>query len=319
MKEWKKTHPDSSEDESSSEDEEPATKKQRRTSKLNPLQQFLKKNQPKKPNSAYILFSQKYRDAAKAKNPDLKSSQLMGKLAAMWKNVDPEEKVAFESKAKILKERYQKAMLDFENGPKAEFIRNNPGCNAKVESSSSEEESSSSEEESSDDDEEEEDEPKKRKVLTPEEKFIKANKPKNPVSAYIMFCSKIREEQKKINPKLNGPKLLKVLGAKWKEISKEDKAAYQEKAKALRTQYNIDLKKFREGPLAKWRVENKDKLASNNDNKKATKKRKVNTKDDTSDSSDDDESSDDDKKKPAKKMKKSATTSSSQQGKVVIA
>ena len=91
-----------------------------------------------------------------------------------------------------------------------------------------------------------------------------------------MFCGKIREEQKKLNPKLTGPKLLKVLGAKWKEVSKEEKAVYQEKAKALRAQYNIDLKTFKEGPLAKWRVENKDKLASNNVNKK----RKVDTNDD---------------------------------------
>ena len=77
-----------------------------------------------------------------------------------------------------------KNILDFETGPKAEFIRNNPGCNAKIESSSDED--SSSEDDSSDDDE-----PKKRKVLSPEQQFIKKNKPKNPVSAYIIFCHRI--------------------------------------------------------------------------------------------------------------------------------
>ena len=65
---------------------------------------------------------------------------------------------------------------------------------------------------------------------------------------------------------------MKQLGAKWKVLTAEDKVQYQEKAKALREQYNKDWKAFQEGPLAKWREENKDKL---DENKKPAKKRKV--------------------------------------------
>jgi len=268
LKEWKKTHPDSSDDESSSEDEKAkgrGTKKGRKRRKLNPLQQFLKKNQPKKPNSAYILFCTQHRNEVKTSNPELKSSQIMIKLAGLWKEVGAEEKAKFELLSNEMKEQYKKDILDFETGPKAEFIRNNPGCNAKIESSSDED--SSSEDDSSDDDE-----PKKRKVLSPEQQFIKKNKPKNPVSAYIIFCSENREAGKKGNPGITGPNLMKQLGAKWKVLTAEDKVQYQEKAKALREQYNKDWKAFQEGPLAKWREENKDKL---DENKKPAKKRKV--------------------------------------------
>ena len=74
---------------------------------MNPLQQFLKKNQPKKPNSAYILFCTQHRNEVKTSNPELKSSQIMIKLAGLWKEVGAEEKAKFELLSNELKDQYK--------------------------------------------------------------------------------------------------------------------------------------------------------------------------------------------------------------------
>ena len=155
----------------------------------------------------------------------------------------------------------------FKSGPQAKFIAENPGCDKKPEESSSEEEDSS-DEDSSEEDSSDDDEPRKRKKLTPEQIFIKANKPKPSPSAYILFCAEHREEAKKEAPNSNGAALMKLLGTKWKAASKDVRAAFLKKAKDLREQYNVDMKAFNDGPLAEWREKNG----------MATKKRKVNDK-----------------------------------------
>jgi hypothetical protein len=57
-------------------------------------------------------------------------------------------------------------------------------------------------------------------------------KPKQGLSAYIIFTSDIREQTKKENPDLPMTDLSKVMGAKWKALTDEEKAPYVAKSEA---------------------------------------------------------------------------------------
>jgi len=57
-------------------------------------------------------------------------------------------------------------------------------------------------------------------------------KPKQGLSAYIIFTSDIREQTKKENPDLPMTDLSKVMGAKWMALTDEEKAPYVAKSEA---------------------------------------------------------------------------------------
>ena len=108
-------------DGSSSEEEVAPTKRKKK--KLNPIEAFRKKNQPKKSPPAYLLFSMEHRMPLKAKHPELKQKDLLKIIGAMWQKTSKEERAPFEEKAKERKAQYQKDMAAFEAGPLAEFMK----------------------------------------------------------------------------------------------------------------------------------------------------------------------------------------------------
>merc|ERR1712216_882635 len=108
-------------DESSSDEEVVSTKRKKK--KLNPIEAFRKKNQPKKSPPAYLLFSMEHRMPLKAKHPELKQKDLLKIIGAMWQKTSKEERAPFEELAKQRKAQYQKDMAAFEAGPLAEFMK----------------------------------------------------------------------------------------------------------------------------------------------------------------------------------------------------
>ena len=67
-------------------------------------------NAPKKPLSAYIIFSKERRASVVAENPGMKVGEVAKVLGARWKAIGAEEKSVFEAKAKEDKARYQAEM-----------------------------------------------------------------------------------------------------------------------------------------------------------------------------------------------------------------
>lgn len=63
---------------------------------------------------------------------------------------------------------------------------------------------------------------------------------KNYVSGWLLFRRAHGQQAKKVLEKLrivaSGPNLVKVLGAMWAEIGEEQRAVYNEKAKAIRSE-----------------------------------------------------------------------------------
>jgi len=73
----------------------------------------------------------------------------------------------------------------------------------------------------------------KSKLKWPKTKVKKdPTKPKQGLSAYIIFTSEIREQTKKENPTMPMTELSKVMGTKWKALSDDEKAPYVAKSEA---------------------------------------------------------------------------------------
>lgn len=63
-------------------------------------------NEPKRPLSSFMLFSQKHRDEIKAKNPDVSFGQVGKLLGQSWKDISPEEKAVIENETAEAKAAY---------------------------------------------------------------------------------------------------------------------------------------------------------------------------------------------------------------------
>ena len=76
----------------------------------------------------------------------------------------------------------------------------------------------------------------KKKEETEAKKAAKAAHPKKPRSAFFIFCAGVREKIVEENPELKGKttEVSKVLGARWKEISDEEKKALEAQAEEER-------------------------------------------------------------------------------------
>jgi len=62
-----------------------------------------------------------------------------------------------------------------------------------------------------------------------------SNAPKNALSAFMFFCSASRPAMKEANPDWGIPEMGKALGAKWKELSDEEKQPFNDQAAADKT------------------------------------------------------------------------------------
>ena len=70
------------------------------------------------------------------------------------------------------------------------------------------------------------------------------NAPKNPKSAYVIFCQEKREEVKKANPEMPAKEIMKELGKLWKATEEEDRGEFQEKAKEDKERYTEEMKNY---------------------------------------------------------------------------
>lgn len=73
-------------------------------------------NEPKKPLSAFFLFSNEKRLAVKAENAEFSIGEIGKKLGEMWRGMSDASKVPFEEAAKRAKEKYARAMEAFKEG-----------------------------------------------------------------------------------------------------------------------------------------------------------------------------------------------------------
>ncbi|GJN93760.1 hypothetical protein Rhopal_006817-T1 [Rhodotorula paludigena] len=106
------------------------------------------------------------------------------------------------------------------------------------------------------------------------------NAPKRSLSAYMHFSQDQRATVKEENPDVTFGEIGKILGAKWKELPEDERAPYEEKAKADKARY--------EKEKAAYEAENPDAAPA-----KAAPKKKAPAKKAKKASSDDDDEEDD--------------------------
>lgn len=70
-------------------------------------------NAPKKPSTAFILFSSEQRSLIKEQNPEITFAELSKKLGESWKSVDDKTKSKFIDLAEADKDRYKKQMESY--------------------------------------------------------------------------------------------------------------------------------------------------------------------------------------------------------------
>jgi hypothetical protein len=73
-------------------------------------------DKPKKPLSAYIYFSQEFREIIRSKFPFLTVAQIMKAVSYRWQLLTKDQKLPFEQIAIEDKQRYDKEVNDFKKG-----------------------------------------------------------------------------------------------------------------------------------------------------------------------------------------------------------
>lgn len=79
-------------------------------------------NYPKRALTAYFCFAQDHRDKVKAENPDMKSTEIVQRLAKMWAEASDAVKEKYKRMAEKDKERYNLELSKYQNecGPDSE-------------------------------------------------------------------------------------------------------------------------------------------------------------------------------------------------------
>mmetsp|Transcript_32313 Transcript_32313/g.55900 ORF Transcript_32313/g.55900 Transcript_32313/m.55900 type:complete len:122 (+) Transcript_32313:39-404(+) len=84
------------------------------------------------------------------------------------------------------------------------------------------------------------------KPVEEETKQVQAplEKPKKPLSAYMLFTMDRRQALKAAKTEISSKELLKEMGREWKALDLSRKQVYEGKAEALKNQYKLDVEAF---------------------------------------------------------------------------
>jgi len=200
---------------------------------------------PKRPQTAYFLFTAARRAAVKEANPDAKVTEIAKLLGAEWKALSAEEKAPFVEKAETAKAAYTAAMATYKGSADfaaheetvAAWARNEKRGKAEAEG-------------------------KLPKVSLPR-KPKDANRPKRAPTAYFLFTAERRAAVSAANPEAKITQIAKLMGAEWKALSEEEKAPFVEKAEKAKAASAAKMEAYKgsaeekafEAQLREWEAE----------------------------------------------------------------
>jgi hypothetical protein len=190
---------DSSDSDSGSDSEERPVVKRKKM----PLKKKRDPLAPKRPMSAYLIYSQDKRAEVKQAHPDWKLTDTIKHLAMKWKDMPDAEKEVYVQKAGQEKKRYEEEMRQYEAKNSAQ-----------------------------------EESPKKS--ATPKKEA--RSDVKKPLSAFMLFVRDKRQEVKSQKPELSFGDLSMELAQMWKGLSDDGKKIWLEKAHEDLIRYQNELK-----------------------------------------------------------------------------
>jgi hypothetical protein len=209
---------------------------------------------PKRAQTSYFLFVAAERDAVKEANPDAGVTDITKILGARWGQMDDAAKAPYEKQAAADKVRYAEELKTWQAA--------HPDEVAAMDAQG------------------------KRGRAT--KKKQKNGGPKRATTAYFYFTADMRERVKEENPGLKVTEIAKVIGAKWKALTEEEKQKYNDMADKDKDRYAQEK--------ATWDEDHPDE-AKPSPKKRAPKKKAAAAAaaaDDSDDDSDDDMSVDGD-------------------------
>jgi hypothetical protein len=174
-------------------------------------------NAPKRNLSAYLLYQNAMRDQFKADNPGMTFGQLSKYTSHMYRSLTPEEKAQWENRSIADKQRFEDEMRRYVPppgfDPQGVLIDTQP---AYVSSAHT------------------------KKTKKPKD----PKAPKRARGSYVFFTNHIRPLIMKEKPDTKFVELGAIMGERWRNISKEEKAKYEEMALEDRNRFNKEMEEY---------------------------------------------------------------------------
>jgi len=173
-------------------------------------------NAPTRPQSAYLLWSQKHRQQLKEQEPNLSFGELGKKLGEIWQSMDPSDKKPWIDEAEKLKEIYESKQSKYMKTPEYHEFQSSKAVKAG------------------------------KKAGKP----AKEKGPKRPMTSFMAFSKYIRPVIVKENPNFSFAQIGKAIGERWAKLSPVDKMKYEEMSDNDRKRYDKEVEEAKEGKAA---------------------------------------------------------------------
>lgn len=156
--------------------------------------------------SAYICFTQSFREDYQKQNPETKPvfTEISKLASEKWKTLSDSEKKQFIDLAAIDKQRFAEEMKNYEP-PEKEIVKMKKTKRAKKEAKD-------------------------------------PNKPKKPMTAFFFFSNEFRQSVKQSNPEFKVGDIAKALGEMWSKC--EDKSKYIKMNEDAKVEYEKAMEKY---------------------------------------------------------------------------
>ncbi|KAJ2160224.1 hypothetical protein GGF46_002433 [Coemansia sp. RSA 552] len=81
-----------------------------------PVRRARDPNRPKRPATAYIIFTQNKRSAIAAEHPEMRPQEVAARLGEAWRNLDEDERERYQARAKVLRDDFFERLDAYKKG-----------------------------------------------------------------------------------------------------------------------------------------------------------------------------------------------------------
>lgn len=169
-------------------------------------------NAPKRNMSAYLLYQNAMRNQFKRENPGMTFGQLAKYTSHMYKNLTPEEKATWVTRAEQDKSRYDQEI--------AQYVPP-PGHDARGNLI-------------------EDPRPRKRNKRAPKD----PDAPKRASGAYVFFTNEMRPVVMKQFPGIKFVEMGRILGERWRALTPDEKTRYEGMAQEDKVRFQLEMQQY---------------------------------------------------------------------------
>eukprot|EP00211_Chloroparvula_japonica_P015848 CAMPEP_0119130966 /NCGR_PEP_ID=MMETSP1310-20130426/9104_1 /TAXON_ID=464262 /ORGANISM="Genus nov. species nov., Strain RCC2339" /LENGTH=209 /DNA_ID=CAMNT_0007121513 /DNA_START=212 /DNA_END=841 /DNA_ORIENTATION=- len=181
---------------------------------------------PKRPATAYMMFTADHRSEAKKNNPDLSFGELGKHLGRKWGQLPEPQKEAYKMRAAKAMEKYKAEWQAWKDKyPKASQELNDEKKRKRQEKAE-----------------------KKKKKLKRQKKD--PNAPKRAMSAFMFYSRENRQAIQEANTGVTFGEIGRILGEQWKKLNEEDRLKFQKMAAEDSKRYHKEMERYKNAQKA---------------------------------------------------------------------